>query len=168
MKRGRILVPASAALVVFFGCGTSHEEQARRLAEHFKAALLDPNGDPCRFLEPALADEKNEGLGETCAERVRAKYARRARGPIRVERVYEDSDLMIVYVQPMDADAEIESLDDDDSEGVRFELRRDQARAFVLHAIAVVNEGRPTCQLCGLPIDPEGHRCPASNGHRPN
>jgi uncharacterized repeat protein (TIGR03847 family) len=78
----------------------------------------------------------------------------------------EESDRMIVYVQPMDADEEIESLDDEDSEGVRFELRRDQARAFVLHAIAVVNEGRPTCQLCGLPIDPEGHRCPASNGHR--
>jgi uncharacterized repeat protein (TIGR03847 family) len=24
--------------------------------------------------------------------------------------------------------------------------------------------GRPRCQLCGNPIDPEGHRCPALNG----
>ena len=30
----------------------------------------------------------------------------------------------------------------------------------------VVNEGRPLCQLCGLPMDPDGHKCPASNGHR--
>lgn len=48
-----------------------------------------------------------------------------------------------------------------------FLLRRDQARAFVLHVVAVVDEGRDTCQLCGLPMDPEGHRCPASNGHHP-
>lgn len=46
-------------------------------------------------------------------------------------------------------------------------LRRDQVRAFVLHAVAVVAEGRPICQLCGLPMDPEGHLCPASNGHHP-
>jgi glutamate synthase domain-containing protein 1 len=44
--------------------------------------------------------------------------------------------------------------------------REEQARAFVLHALAVVAEGRPLCQLCGLPIDPSGHICPASNGHR--
>jgi uncharacterized repeat protein (TIGR03847 family) len=50
---------------------------------------------------------------------------------------------------------------------VQFHLRRDQVRAFILHALAVVAEGRPLCQLCGLPIDPEGHICPASNGHRP-
>jgi uncharacterized repeat protein (TIGR03847 family) len=76
----------------------------------------------------------------------------------------EDSDRMIVYVQAMDPDAD--GVEEEDGEDVQFELRRDQARAFVLHAIAVVNEGRPTCQLCGLPIDPGGHKCPASNGHR--
>ena len=79
----------------------------------------------------------------------------------------ENSDRMIVYIQPMDPESGVEAIEEDDeSEGVSFELRRDQARAFVLHAIAVVNEGRPTCQLCGLPIDPAGHKCPASNGHR--
>lgn len=53
-----------------------------------------------------------------------------------------------------------------DTTSIRFVLRRDQVRAFVLHALAVVAEGRPTCQLCGLPMDPDGHNCPASNGHR--
>lgn len=63
-----------------------------------------------------------------------------------------------------------EAVPDDASESgasVAYLLRRDQVRAFVLHALAVVSEGRPLCQLCGLPMDPEGHRCPASNGHHP-
>lgn len=80
----------------------------------------------------------------------------------------EDADRVVVFVQPADDSEEDEPADDEgvDSLEVRFELRRDQVRAFVLHAAAVVDEGRPTCQLCGLPMDPSGHKCPASNGHR--
>jgi uncharacterized repeat protein (TIGR03847 family) len=77
----------------------------------------------------------------------------------------EDSDQVIVLAQPLSQQEEEPEIDEDE-EGIRFLLRRDQARAFVLHAVAIVDEGRPTCQLCGLPIDPEGHNCPASNGHR--
>lgn len=77
----------------------------------------------------------------------------------------EDGDRIVVLAQPAQPEEE-EALDFDDESGVRILLRRDQARAFVLHAAAVVEEGRPTCQLCGLPMDPEGHACPASNGHR--
>jgi uncharacterized repeat protein (TIGR03847 family) len=72
----------------------------------------------------------------------------------------EESDRFIVLLQPADDEAPDEDV------SVRFTLRRDQVRSFVLHTVAIVEEGRPTCQLCGLPIDPEGHRCPASNGHR--
>ena len=74
----------------------------------------------------------------------------------------EDSDRILVFVQPVEAEEE-ENIEET---GVRFILRRDQVRAFVLHALAVVGEGRPLCPLCGLPIDPDGHDCPASNGHR--
>jgi uncharacterized repeat protein (TIGR03847 family) len=78
----------------------------------------------------------------------------------------EDGDKVIVLAQPAsEAEEEQPDLTEDD-DGIRFLLRRDQVRAFVLHAVAIVDEGRPTCQLCGLPIDPEGHNCPASNGHR--
>ena len=31
---------------------------------------------------------------------------------------------------------------------------------------AVVTSGRPSCPRCGLPMDPGGHPCPASNGAR--
>jgi uncharacterized repeat protein (TIGR03847 family) len=78
----------------------------------------------------------------------------------------EDSDRVVVLLQPMPEEDEEDEAAVDDASGVHLELRRDQVRAFVLHAIAVVNEGRAICQLCGLPMDPAGHRCPASNGHR--
>jgi uncharacterized repeat protein (TIGR03847 family) len=79
----------------------------------------------------------------------------------------EESDLIVLFVSPVSEDEEqpTEELDLESS-AVRFMLRRDQVRGFVLHALAVVGEGRPTCQLCGLPVDPEGHDCPARNGHR--
>ena len=78
---------------------------------------------------------------------------------------YEESgDYVVVVVSSSESGEDAES--DEDAESVRFRLRRDQARAFSLHASAIVEEGRPTCQLCGLPMDPGGHICPASNGHR--
>lgn len=73
----------------------------------------------------------------------------------------EETDRIIVLLE------EVQPEDDPDPEAsaARLLLRRDQARSFLLHAIAVVEEGRPICQLCGLPMDPAGHKCPASNGH---
>lgn len=41
-----------------------------------------------------------------------------------------------------------------------------QARAFAARAESVVAAGRPQCQFCGGPIDPEGHLCPRANGYR--
>jgi uncharacterized repeat protein (TIGR03847 family) len=49
----------------------------------------------------------------------------------------------------------------------RLRITREQATAFVAHGAQVVAAGRPSCPLCGGPIDPEGHVCPRSNGHRP-
>lgn len=40
-------------------------------------------------------------------------------------------------------------------------------RAFARQAETVLSAGRAICTYCGLPIDPSGHPCPASNGHRP-
>lgn len=47
----------------------------------------------------------------------------------------------------------------------RFWMSRAQAKALSEHAAEVVAAGRPTCPLCGEPIDPTGHFCPRSNGH---
>ena len=80
----------------------------------------------------------------------------------------EGTESMVVALQPVDAATDDEDAEEPEVEdfAVRVLLGRDQARAFVLHALAIVGEGRPLCQLCGLPMDPDGHKCPASNGHR--
>ena len=78
---------------------------------------------------------------------------------------YDDErDMIAISMSPVSEEtAEIETADDFE---VRIHLRRDQVRGFVLHTLAVVGEGRPLCRLCGLPMDPDGHICPAGNGHR--
>ncbi|HEX2267641.1 MAG TPA: DUF3090 family protein [Actinomycetota bacterium] len=49
---------------------------------------------------------------------------------------------------------------------VRFWATREQMLSLARHGAAVCARGRPRCQLCGNPLDPEGHVCPALNGHR--
>lgn len=49
---------------------------------------------------------------------------------------------------------------------VRLFMTRAQARAMVVSAAEAVKGGRPLCTLCHLPMDPSGHVCPATNGHR--
>lgn len=49
---------------------------------------------------------------------------------------------------------------------VRIGATREQMRALVQQARNTVEQGRPICGNCGQPIDPEGHFCPRSNGHR--
>jgi uncharacterized repeat protein (TIGR03847 family) len=45
------------------------------------------------------------------------------------------------------------------SEMLRVRIPVGTARAFVQRTRAVVEAGRPTCPLCGEPIDGEGHEC---------
>jgi uncharacterized repeat protein (TIGR03847 family) len=53
----------------------------------------------------------------------------------------------------------------DDSEGrvARLYATRSQVRAMVAHGAASVDAGRPKCQLCDFPMDPDGHICPRWN-----
>jgi uncharacterized repeat protein (TIGR03847 family) len=63
-------------------------------------------------------------------------------------------------------DLEDADLDELDPREVRLRIDRDQARRLAAHALEIVGEGRPRCQLCGRPISLDGsHVCPASNGH---
>jgi len=45
----------------------------------------------------------------------------------------------------------------------RFGLTRSQVDAFVSGARQVIESGRPTCPLCGRPINADGHFCPRLN-----
>jgi uncharacterized repeat protein (TIGR03847 family) len=49
-------------------------------------------------------------------------------------------------------------------EHVRVWIDEHRAARLAAHAEWAVAQGRPTCQLCGLPQDPRGHLCPRTNG----
>ena len=49
----------------------------------------------------------------------------------------------------------------------RIGVTRAQAASIARKGWELVGAGRPTCTLCGHPIDPEGHSCPRTNGHGP-
>jgi uncharacterized repeat protein (TIGR03847 family) len=49
----------------------------------------------------------------------------------------------------------------------RLSITREQAAVFAIEATRLVESGRPPCPLCGSPLDPSGHECPRTNGHRP-
>jgi uncharacterized repeat protein (TIGR03847 family) len=82
----------------------------------------------------------------------------------------EDADRIVLSMHPVEEREQEEIAEpivpEPDDFAVRFVMTREQTRSFVLQALAVVSEGRAICQLCGLPMDPGGHKCPASNGHR--
>ena len=60
-------------------------------------------------------------------------------------------------------DEDGEPVDDEDRGHVRIYLTRSQAAAFASHAGEVIESGRPDCQWCGNPMDPDGHACPRMN-----
>jgi uncharacterized repeat protein (TIGR03847 family) len=72
----------------------------------------------------------------------------------------EDTDLLIVVAQELTAD------ESEEMSVARFWATRAQMKALSTHSLQVVESGRPTCPLCGSPIDPEGHFCPRRNGHK--
>ncbi len=59
---------------------------------------------------------------------------------------------------------ELNSVDEEDS--VSFLVAPEQLQAMALKGLTVVGKGRPICERCRLPKNPDGHECPSTNGHR--
>lgn len=49
---------------------------------------------------------------------------------------------------------------------LRVHVSPSQAAAFSKRCLTLANAGRIPCPFCGIPIDPNGHLCPRSNGYR--
>lgn len=80
----------------------------------------------------------------------------------------EERDLVVVEAEefvPEDEEEEEQEVAGGDAGRVRFWATREQALALARHGAAVCAAGRPRCELCGNPMDDEGHVCPALNGH---
>jgi uncharacterized repeat protein (TIGR03847 family) len=58
-----------------------------------------------------------------------------------------------------------ESLDTDDV--LELTLSTEWAGGLAIAVTRLVEAGRALCPLCGGPLDPKGHDCPRTNGHRP-
>lgn len=54
---------------------------------------------------------------------------------------------------------------EEDGDSLVVTLTKEQAGAFAIRAVQLIEAGRPPCPLCGLPLDPRGHDCPRTNGH---
>jgi uncharacterized repeat protein (TIGR03847 family) len=82
----------------------------------------------------------------------------------------EERDLMLLELEELVPGAEDEEAEEPveapDPDRLRVWATREQMLALSRHGAAVAARGRPRCQFCGNPIDPEGHTCPAMNGHR--
>ena len=74
----------------------------------------------------------------------------------------EERDLVMLEAEELVSEEEGE---EEEGSGVRLWATPEQMLALARHSTAVAAAGRPTCQFCGNPIDPEGHLCVAMNGH---
>jgi uncharacterized repeat protein (TIGR03847 family) len=63
----------------------------------------------------------------------------------------------------VDEDEPPPALDESEGRVARLYATRAQVRAMVAHGASSVEAGRPKCQLCDFPMDPDGHICPRWN-----
>ena len=139
------------------------KEQVRRLAESLQTWL------------PELAAERPEDPGEAAA----AEAGELALTPP-LEPDFRVGQLLLSYDAERDrvvvVATELQLEDEDEADPaelpdpveVRLFVTRPQLRVLARHGSQVVARGRPLCPLCGNPLDPTGHICPAQNGHRPS
>ncbi len=136
-------------LIVSMRC---EKQQVAALAEYFDGLLED--------LEPAPFGVSSADLSLT--EPVQPIWTVGAIGVA----YDEPSDRIVVVLEEITELAEDDDPDplaEDTGASVRVRLSRAQVSAFVRHSRELVAAGRPACQFCGLPVDPDGHPCPKMN-----
>ena len=68
------------------------------------------------------------------------------------------------YLQAHERESE-EEAQEGEAESVSFWITMTQATSLAEESLQICAAGRPTCFLCGQPINPDGHICPRANGH---
>ena len=141
------------------------KEQVRRLAESLQTWL------------PGLAADRPEDPGEAAAaEAGQLDLTPPLEPDFRVGQLllsYDaDRDRVVIEATELQAGEDEDPAELPDPLTVRLFVTRPQTRAqlrvLARHGSQVVARGRPLCPLCGNPLDPTGHICPAQNGHRPS
>jgi uncharacterized repeat protein (TIGR03847 family) len=128
----------------------------------------------CEYLAGILADLPPVAGGEALVPSPLEEPGDLAWVVGRLAVAYEEADDRIVVVAEEFVDvSEAGEIDLDDPDALvaagfdpataRFRLSRPQVAAFIAIGEDLVRSGRPLCQLCGRPMDPEGHLCPRLN-----
>lgn len=78
------------------------------------------------------------------------------------------SDRVIILAEEIGMEEDDDEDSDPDRGVARLGITRSSAAMIVRVGAELVTSGRPTCSLCGRPMDPGGHSCPRTNGHKPN
>lgn len=74
---------------------------------------------------------------------------------------YDEDERIVVIIAE-------EAVEEDETGAIaRLEASLEQVAALAIHGVRLVEAGRPPCPLCGYPLNPDGHDCPRTNGHRP-
>jgi uncharacterized repeat protein (TIGR03847 family) len=76
-----------------------------------------------------------------------------------------DRHLVLIELREDASDEEEAPPPLDETEGhiARLYATRSQVRAMARSGVAAVEAGRPRCQLCDFPMEPDGHICPRWN-----
>ena len=136
------------------------KEQVRVLAERVTAWLPELAAERPEDPEEVRAAERGElGLSQPLEPDFRVGQLALTYDPER--------DRVMVVATELVTEAEAEEDPLHEPEEVRLWVTRPQLRVMARHGAEVVQRGRPPCPLCGNPLDPSGHICPAQNGHRP-
>ena len=77
----------------------------------------------------------------------------------------EDTDRMLIEIDELVPEDE-EGTAEREPDHALFWGTREQMLSLSRHGAVVCEQGRPACEFCGNPMDPEGHACPATNGHK--
>lgn len=109
-------------------------------------AAIDSPAVPAELAEPVLAEWAVGGM----------------------QLAYDESaDKIVLLAEEVPGgDEEEEPAEDASTAVARLMITRAQATALIAKGLELVNAGRATCPLCGYPMDPAGHSCPRTNGHR--
>jgi hypothetical protein len=110
-------------------------------------------------------EDEDDGLPGAPAEAIQEAVVEEAVAE-RLEAIEELEDLETPdAIEAMEAMEAMQAMGEPEGERVRMFATREQMLSLSRHGAMVASRGRPTCQFCGNPIDPEGHVCPAMNGH---
>jgi len=140
------------------------KEQVRRLTESLQSWLPELAADRPEDPEEARVAEAGElALAEPLEPDFRVGQLSLSYDPERDRVVVVATELVAGEEQPEELATELAT----EPQEVRLIVTRPQLRVLARHGSQVVARGRPLCPLCGNPLDPSGHICPALNGHRP-